>query len=85
MRPRLAVTLGDVRGIGPEIVARALALDELRALCDFVLVGPSGAGIAVDESVGHWPAGDGDARGEAAAGRLAGRAVEPMPSMRRET
>ena len=24
-RPRLAVTLGDPRGIGPEVVARALA------------------------------------------------------------
>ena len=74
MRPRLAVTLGDVRGIGPEIVGRALALEELRGLCDFVVVGPSGADVPVDEAIGEWRAGQrGD---EATAGRLAGLAVE---------
>src|SRR5439155_20611911 len=30
-RPRLAVTLGDPRGIGPEVVAKALALGSLDA------------------------------------------------------
>ena len=29
MRPRIAVTLGDPRGIGPEVVARALETHEL--------------------------------------------------------
>src|SRR2546428_11739475 len=36
-RPRLAVTLGDPRGIGPEVVAKALALRALPA--DVVVLG----------------------------------------------
>lgn len=46
-RPRLAVTLGDPRGIGPEVVARALGAAPLGA--DVVLVGP-------DDQVGGIPA-----------------------------
>ncbi|MEO0854789.1 MAG: 4-hydroxythreonine-4-phosphate dehydrogenase PdxA, partial [Cyanobacteria bacterium J06648_11] len=38
-RPRLALTLGDPAGIGPEIVLKALADRELRALADIVVVG----------------------------------------------
>jgi 4-hydroxythreonine-4-phosphate dehydrogenase len=75
-RPRLAVTLGDPRGIGPEIVARTLALAEVRELCDPVVVGPEGTGVDVAESVGPWDP-RGDPRQDAAqAGRYAGRAVE---------
>ncbi|HEX7020027.1 MAG TPA: 4-hydroxythreonine-4-phosphate dehydrogenase PdxA [Gemmatimonadaceae bacterium] len=71
-RPRLAITLGDVRGIGPEIVSKALAREDVRAAAEFVLVGPNGAGVAVDESVGEW-----GQQGEAAlAGRYAGLAIE---------
>lgn len=70
--PRLAVTLGDPRGIGPEIVAKALADASVRAACEVVVVGPSGACVDVDESVGTWLR-DGD---EATAGRLAGLAIE---------
>jgi 4-hydroxythreonine-4-phosphate dehydrogenase len=71
-RPRLAITLGDPRGIGPEIVAKALDDPDVRQACEPVIVGPHGAGIQVDESVGSWtPPGD-----EAAAGRLAGLAIE---------
>jgi 4-hydroxythreonine-4-phosphate dehydrogenase len=71
-RPRLAITLGDPRGIGPEVVAKAIADPDVRHACVPVLVGPSGTGIDVDESVGSWsPPGD-----EASAGRLAGRAIE---------
>jgi 4-hydroxythreonine-4-phosphate dehydrogenase len=39
-RPRLAVTRGDPRGIGPEIVRAALADDEIAALADFTVIGP---------------------------------------------
>ncbi len=74
IRPRLAFTLGDVRGIGPEIVAAALADPSVRQLCIPVVVGPEGAGVAVDESVGIWTAEGPDAA--ARAGRLAGRALE---------
>jgi 4-hydroxythreonine-4-phosphate dehydrogenase len=73
-RPRLAVSLGDVRGIGPEIVAAAVADERVRAAADLHIVGPAGAGAHVDEPIGEWPADGG--RSEALAGRLAGAAVE---------
>ena len=44
-KARLAVTLGDVRGIGPEIIEKAAASREVREAADLVFVGPSGAGI----------------------------------------
>jgi 4-hydroxythreonine-4-phosphate dehydrogenase len=71
-RPRLAITLGDPRGVGPEIVAKALDDPGVRRACDAIVVGPADAGVAVDESVGTWES-SGD---EAAAGRLAGLAIE---------
>ena len=37
--PRIGLTLGDVAGIGPEIVARAIADPSLRRLCHPVVVG----------------------------------------------
>ena len=71
-RPRLAVTLGDVRGIGPEIVAKAAASPDVRDAAALVFVGPAGTGVAVDEQTGAWPR-----NGSAAdAGRFAGRAIE---------
>ena len=48
----LAVTLGDVRGIGPEIIEKAAASREVRDAADLVFVGPSGAGIDVDRTDG---------------------------------
>jgi len=71
-RPRLAVTLGDVRGIGPEIVLKAAASREVRDAADLVFVGPAGAGVDVAEQTGVWHVGDGGAN----AGRFAGRAIE---------
>jgi 4-hydroxythreonine-4-phosphate dehydrogenase len=70
--PVIAVTLGDVRGIGPEIIEKALADDSVRASARFLLVGPTGTSLHVDDPVGEWVS-HGDA---ALAGRLAGRAVE---------
>jgi 4-hydroxythreonine-4-phosphate dehydrogenase len=70
-KPRLAVTLGDVRGIGPEIIEKAAASREVRDAADLVFVGPRGASVDVDEATGEWR--DTDA---ADAGRFAGRAVE---------
>jgi 4-hydroxythreonine-4-phosphate dehydrogenase len=70
--PVLAVTLGDVRGIGPEIIQKALADDTVRASARFLLVGPTGTPLTVDERVGEWRT-----RGSVAdAGRLAGLAIE---------
>ena len=71
-RPRLAVTLGDPRGIGPEIVTRALADERVRASCVPRVVGPRGTDATPDEPLGDWTAG----RGEADAGRFAGLAIE---------
>ena len=76
-RPRLAVTLGDPRGIGPEIVRSALADAELARECELVTVGPDGCGIPVDVSVGHWSPGGSLAE----AGRLSGLAIERAVSM----
>lgn len=76
-RPRLAVTLGDPRGIGPEIIAKMLRDGRAPGAADLVLVGPSGTEIEVQESIGAWTSG-GDA---AVAGRLAGAAIERAVSM----
>ena len=72
VRPRLAITLGDVRGIGPEIVAAARDDARVRDSAELLVVGPSNAGVAVDEIVGEWTHGG----SEALAGRLAGQAVD---------
>ena len=75
-RPRIAVTLGDPRGIGPEVVAAALGDAEIAAAADYVLVGPAhlvGGGVAV----GSWGLED----GVAAAGRIAGEAIRRATEM----
>ena len=78
---RLAVTLGDVRGIGPEIVAKALSDERLQhSRIEFVVIGPSGLSLAVDESIGDWPerlaADPLSIESVATAGRLAGLAIQ---------
>jgi 4-hydroxythreonine-4-phosphate dehydrogenase len=82
-RPRLAVTLGDPRGIGPEVVARALGESPIGA--DVVLVGPddlvSGIPARSRIGVGNWGRGKGDGgRGSdeeaLVAGQLAVRSIE---------
>jgi 4-hydroxythreonine-4-phosphate dehydrogenase len=80
VRPRLAVTLGDPRGIGPEIVRAALSDERVREACEAVVVGPVGAGMEVDEAVGHWNEGEPPER----AGFLAGRTVERAVQLARE-
>jgi 4-hydroxythreonine-4-phosphate dehydrogenase len=70
--PRLAVTLGDPRGIGPEVVAKALADQRVRPAADVVVIGPRGVGLDVTVPVGDWRA----AQPAEEAGRLAGLAVE---------
>lgn len=74
-RARLAITLGDPRGIGPEIVAAALANSTVRERCDFVIVGPTGTGVTVDESIGTWTPGDTLSDTLAHAGQLSGAAI----------
>jgi 4-hydroxythreonine-4-phosphate dehydrogenase len=69
---KLAITAGDPRGIGPEIILKALADSRVGGRSDLVIVAPDGCGLDVDVSIGEWSA-DMDA---ARAGNLAGRAVE---------
>ena len=74
-RPRLAVTVGDPRGIGPEIVRAARADARIRAAADLYVIGPAGvAGIEEpDDVVGAW---DTSLQSAALAGRCAGLAVD---------
>src|SRR5574341_922973 len=73
-RPTLAVTLGDPRGIGPEIARAALP----GADADAIVVGPDdlleGFGDARLEGIGPWQGGGDDPL--ARAGRLTALAVE---------
>jgi 4-hydroxythreonine-4-phosphate dehydrogenase len=72
-RPRLAITLGDPRGIGPEITARALREPE-PIDADVIVIGaevPEVSGLDV-QSVGRWSAG----AGAAEAGRVSVSAIE---------
>lgn len=87
MRPRLALTLGDPRGIGPEIAARALQ-DPLEA--EVTAIGAEDQIAAVPAanriSVGAWRAGSGEGvavKGDPGAhartvlaGKIAGHSVE---------
>ena len=66
------MTVGDPRGIGPEIVAKALADSRVGERCDIVVVGPEESGVDVGESVGRWRA----EGGPALAGKLSGLAIE---------
>ncbi len=79
---RIAITLGDVRGIGPEIVRKALADPRIQSLdIRWWIVGPAGTEVAPDDVIGVW-APTGEAGGDAAqAGRLAGLAVEHAARM----
>ncbi len=82
-RPRIAITLGDPRGIGPEITAKVLA-EGVEA--DVTLIGAEDQIATLPAArrivVGNWDQGSGEGtgageRGRAArAGRIAGHGVE---------
>ena len=77
MKVRLAMTVGDPRGIGPEIVAKALADPQVSERCDVVVVGPEGTGVPVGEPIEQWL----PEAGAAFAGRLSGLAIERAVQM----
>jgi 4-hydroxythreonine-4-phosphate dehydrogenase len=66
------MTVGDPRGIGPEIVAKALADPRVSERCDIILVGPEGHGLPVSEPVERWLGEEGPAY----AGKLSGLSIE---------
>lgn len=89
MTPRLAVTLGDPRGIGPEIVRAALAAP---LAAEITAVGPEDliADLPVHRKVGvgRWEGGAGEAPEDRArvmkAGKLAGHAIEAAARLARD-
>ncbi|WP_309668981.1 4-hydroxythreonine-4-phosphate dehydrogenase PdxA [Gemmatimonas sp.] len=79
---RLALTLGDPRGIGPEIAAKALSDPRIAALgASWYVIGPTGTAVPVQESIGVWAPTGHAADDIALAGRLAGLAVERAARM----
>jgi 4-hydroxythreonine-4-phosphate dehydrogenase len=78
-RPRLGITLGDPRGIGPEVTAAALAGRRDSGI-DFRIIGPTGLGepesalegLGTWETIGDWTAGG----GARLAGQLSAAAIE---------
>ena len=76
MKVRLAMTVGDPRGIGPEIVAKALADPEVSERCDIVIIGPGGIDVPVGEPIGKWLPESGAALAGKLSGLAIGRAVE---------
>ena len=71
-RARLAITLGDPRGIGAEVVRAALADPRVADAVEPTIIGPEGTVQPTDITVGTWA--PGLAPGDA--GRLAGLAIE---------
>jgi 4-hydroxythreonine-4-phosphate dehydrogenase len=69
---RLAVTMGDPRGVGPEVTAAAMDVDAAA----LVVIGPTGTALEPHVAVGHW-----DGSSAAQAGRLAGAAIERAVAM----
>lgn len=78
-KPRLAVTIGDPRGIGPEIIAKMVRDRRASRDADLVIVGPRGTEVEPQESIGDWRS-DAD---PTLAGQLAGAAIERAVSMAR--
>jgi 4-hydroxythreonine-4-phosphate dehydrogenase len=65
-RPRVAVTLGDPRGVGEEVLAKALALPEIAALAEWVVLGRAGAPFPRMVEVADWAPGSARAAGAVA-------------------
>ena len=78
--PRLAITVGDPRGIGAEIIAKALADEEIRALCEPIVIGPIGVAVKPDDPIGQWR----PVCTDADAGRLSGVAIGRAVALVRE-
>jgi 4-hydroxythreonine-4-phosphate dehydrogenase len=71
---RVGITLGDPRGIGPEVTLKAISDPSVKGEAEFVIIGPGGLleGPWAHVDIGRWGA-SGDA---ATAGALAGDAIE---------
>ena len=76
--PRVGITIGDPRGIGPEIISAALSDSQVSALGEYIVIGPSGLvqGHPI-RSIGDWTSGGSAPE----AGRLSGLAIEAAVRM----
>jgi 4-hydroxythreonine-4-phosphate dehydrogenase len=74
---RIGITLGDPRGVGPEIAAAAAHDVRAAAAHHITFIGPAGTGVEPAAhafvATGHW---HGDSADVALAGRLAGDAID---------
>jgi len=79
-RPRIAVTLGDPRGIGPEVAQAALADPHLARAADFVVLGPAPDSLKprfrVPSGAEYCATGTWTGDGERQAGEQSARAIE---------
>ena len=41
-RPIVGITMGDAAGVGPEIIMKALAVDEVHEICRPLVIGDAG-------------------------------------------
>ena len=84
-RPRIAVTLGDPRGIGPEVTQAALADPQLSGAADFVVLGPEPASLnsplQLPKAAEYHVTGTWSASGEREAGEHSALAIERAISM----
>jgi 4-hydroxythreonine-4-phosphate dehydrogenase len=72
--PIIGISMGDPAGVGPEIVARALARDAVRALCRPLVIGDAAIVRAAARAVGV--AADVRSIGDVAAATFAGGAID---------
>ncbi|MCK5483961.1 MAG: 4-hydroxythreonine-4-phosphate dehydrogenase PdxA [Gemmatimonadetes bacterium] len=84
-RPRIAITLGDPRGIGPEVTQAALADPDLAGQADYVVLGPEPESLApelrIPGATEHLATGTWAHGGEREAGEHSARAIELGISM----
>ena len=84
-KPRIAVTLGDPRGIGPEVTRAALADPQFSGAADFVVLGPEPGSLKtpfrVPGKAGYHVTGTWSDGGEAEAGEHSALAIEKAISM----
>jgi 4-hydroxythreonine-4-phosphate dehydrogenase len=86
MKPRIAITVGDPAGIGPEISVKAASHPDVRAVCEPILYGPTSESELERFAAGRVSAGAGRcaydaivrAVGDAQAGRVDAIATAPI-------
>jgi len=82
VRPRIAITVGDPRGVGPEIVSKVL--EDPPGGADYVVLGPEDSVVGLSYEcvvLGKAEVGAGSSVSQVDAGRLVGLQVEEAASL----